>query len=237
MRRPLFGLVSLMALSAPAFAGPSIAVSPGMTAAQFRSFSEDMGAALSERVLAGAAPLGVAGFDIGVGGSTTAIQDGNSWEAATGETSARLALPTLYASKGLPFGIDIGGSYSAIPNSNIRLIGAEVSYCIYGGSPWLPALAIRGTYSRLSGVPQLQFNTRGVELAISKGIGPWTPFAGVGRIRVDSAPTVGGLAEQVFDENKVFVGSSISLGPVNLSIEADRIGNDDSISAKFGLRF
>lgn len=238
MRRRLLGITTLLALSGPALAGTHIAISPAMTQTQFNSFSEDLGAALSYKDLTPAAPLGTSGIDFGVAASDTSIQHPDSWQAATHDNSSSVSLPTLYLSKGLPFGIDIGGTYTALPNSNIRLLGAEVSYALLRGSADLPALSVRATYTKLSGVNQLSFSTRGLELSISKGFGPLTPYAGIGRVRVDSDPNgIGGLTPQSFYENKGFVGADIQLGAVNLAIEGDRIGGNNSVSAKVGVRF
>jgi len=238
MRRRLLGITTLLVLSGPAFAGTTIAISPSMTQTQFNNFSEDLGAALTYKDLTPAAPLGLSGIDFGVGATNTSIAHPNSWQAATHENSTSITLPTLYLNKGLPFGIDIGGAYTALPNSNIRLLGAQVSYAILQGGPLSPAVALRATYSKLSGVNQLSFSTRGLELSISKGFGVLTPYAGFGRIRVDSTPNdIAGLAPQTFYESKAFVGADINLGSVNIAIEGDRIGGNNSVSAKVGLRF
>lgn len=238
MRRRLLGFMTLLALSGPVLAQTHIAISPGMTQAQFNNFSEDLGAVLSYRDLAPPVPLGSSGIDFGVGGSDTSIQHPGSWQAATHDSSTSVFLPTLYLSKGLPLGIDIGGTYTALPNSNIHLLGAQISYALLQGGSGFPALALRATYTRLSGVNQLSFSTRGLELSLSQSFGRLTPYAGVGRVRVDSDPNgVGGLAPQTFYENKGFVGADINLGALNLAIEGDRIGGNNSVSAKIGVRF
>lgn len=238
MRRHLFGITTLLALVSPAFAGTNVTISPGMSQPEFHSFSENLGAALSYKDLAPAAPLGASGIDFGITTTHTQIQDAGAWQAGTGGTGNSLTLPTLYADKGLPFGLDIGGSYTALPNSNIRLLGARVSYSLLSGNSTLPAVALRATYTKLSGVNQLDFSTRGLELAFSKRFGTTTPYAGLGRIWVSSTPNNAlTLAPDHFYENKAFIGVNMNLGMVDLAVEGDHIGSDNSISAKIGLRF
>ena len=165
---------------------------------QFRLLSEDLGAALSYKPILPAEPLGIIGFDIGIEINATQLQNSAIFSlAASGESIDTLVLPKLHVHKGLPFGLDVGASYSAVPDSNIKLWGAEVRYAILQGSTVTPAVAVRASYSTLVGVNQLKFATTGLDLSISKGFAMFTPYAGIGKVWVRSTPdeTITTLAE------------------------------------------
>ena len=68
-------------------------------------------------------------------------------------------MPKLHITKGLPYNIDIGASM-AVPNSDIKLMGFEARYALLEGSAATPALGLRAAYSKLSGVDQLDFNSK-----------------------------------------------------------------------------
>jgi hypothetical protein len=55
------------------------------------------------------------------------------------------------------------------------------------------------------------------------------------RIKANAANT--GLAEEKFDKGRVFGGVNLNLVGVNLAFEAEKLGNNTSLSAKLGIRF
>ncbi|MFO1319156.1 MAG: hypothetical protein U1F52_06040 [Burkholderiales bacterium] len=207
---------------------------------EFRLLSEDLGAAFSYKPLTPAEPLGITGFDIGVAITGTQIKHSALLDRATsaGNLPSYLPVPTLRANKGLPFGIDIGLMAAAVPNSNVRLLGGELRYAVVSGNVALPAVAIRGSYTKLSGVDQLDLDTKGLDLSISKGLLNFTPYGGIGRVWVSSTPNgIGTLSKESFGLNKVFVGVNFNMLLVNLAVEADRTGENNTFGVKLGLRF
>ena len=210
-----------------------------LSQSDFRLLSEDLGAALSYKPLIPAEPLGITGFDLGIEVSATKLENAAIFDnAVTGSAPDTLYLPKLHVHKGLPFGFDIGASYSAVPDSNIKVWGAEVRYAILKGGTATPAVAVRGSYSALEGVSQLKLTTTGVDVSISKGFAMFTPYAGIGRVWVRSTPDSStGRAEEDFDLNKVFVGVNMNLAVINIAIEGDKTGDATSYGIKFGWRF
>lgn len=210
---------------------------------EFRNLSEDLGSALSYKAVAPAEPLGILGFDIGVEASSTTLQHKDIFDKACNNCSFNsLVVPKVHAHKGLPFGIDVGLMYSTVPNSNIKMTGMELRYAILEGGVAMPALAVRGTYSKLSGVDQLDLSTKGVELTVSKGFAMLTPYAGVGQNWVTSTPNTTGLGgvtlqEEEFTQSKYYVGLNLNLGLLNLAAELDETGGASTASAKLGFRF
>ena len=207
--------------------------------ANFRLLSEDLGAALSYKAILPAASLGITGFDIGIEASITKLEHPEIFGAAvSGSTSDTLVLPKVHVHKGLPLGFDVGASYAAVPNSNIKLWGAELRYALVEGGPATPAVALRGSYSALEGVSQLKLTTTGVDVSVSKGFALFTPYAGVGKVWVRSAPDTSiPLVEEDFSLNKIFVGANLNLGVVNIAVEGDKTGDATSYGIKFGWRF
>lgn len=207
--------------------------------AQFLALSRDLGAALSFKPLIPSESLGLTGIDLGVGVTATRLVNERVWAAATNDDDIPnyLPIPTLRAHKGLPFGIDVGATYAGVPGTNLKLWGAELRWAFVEGNAAVPAVAIRGSYSRLFGVDQLDARTSGIDLSISKGFLMLTPYAGIGHVWVTSTPKVGNLARESFGMNKAFAGLNVNLGLVNLDFEADRTGKANSYGIKVGFRF
>ena len=207
------------------------------TQSAFRSLTEDLGAALSYKSLSPATPLGITGFDVGVDASFTHLNS-NAFGTASNSSKSVLPLARLRAQKGLPFDFDIGLSYAAVPGSNIKLWGGELRYAVLPGSVATPALAVRGSYSKLSGVNQLDFDTKGIDVSISKGFFGLTPYGGIGRVWANATPrNVAGLGSESVGLNKVFAGVNFGLGIFAVGGEFDRTGRSNTYSVKAALRW
>lgn len=210
-----------------------------LTQAEFRQLSEDLGSALSYKAVLPVEPLGIVGFDIGFEVTATKVENSAAWDRASSDSnSSTIYLPKVHVHKGLPLGIDVGAFYSAVPDSNIKLWGAEVRYALAKGSTATPAVGLRGTYTTLAGVDQLDLNTKGIELAISKGFLNITPYAGAGYVWTTSTPKgVTALSKEEFGQTKYFVGSNFNFAVLNLDLEVDRTGSTTSYGVKAGWRF
>ncbi|MBI3546360.1 MAG: hypothetical protein HY081_07170 [Gammaproteobacteria bacterium] len=206
---------------------------------EFRNLSEDLGSALSYKAVIPAEPLGVIGFDIGAEVTATKLQNPAAWDrASSGSAPSTVYVPKLHLHKGLPAGFDVGAFYTSVPNSNIKLWGGELRYALLKGSTAMPAIGVRGAYSKLNGVDQLDFHTTSMELSISKGFLMVTPYAGVGRVWTVSEPVgVANLKKEEFSQGKYFVGANLNLGLVNVALETDKTGEATSYNAKLGFRF
>jgi hypothetical protein len=232
-------LLILGCMAQPVLAATIALQGTGLSQSDFRALSEDLGSALSYKAVTPAAPLGVTGFDVGVEVTSTSMsQSATAWNKATGDTISNLYIPKLHIAKGLPFGFDVAAFISEVPAAGIKLVGAELRYAIMEGGIALPAIGIRGAYTKLSGVDLLAFDTRSVDVSISKGFAFFTPYAGVGEVWTNSTPdAITGLTAESFSQNKVFYGANLNLGLVNFALEGDKTGNAQSVSAKIGFRF
>jgi hypothetical protein len=239
--KKLLPLICALGFAQPALAA-NISTLGALSPSDFRTLSEDLGAALSYKPVTPAAPLGTTGFDMGVEVTQTdTSKSAQLWTKATagGSSVSKVYVPKLHIAKGLPFGIDVAAFYSKIPSTNISLVGAELRYAILEGGIATPAVAIRGSYTKLGGVDQLSLDTKGLDVSISKGFAFFTPYAGVGQVWVDSKANVSPptLPEQKFTQSKVFVGANLNLGITNLAAEVDKTGGIQSVSVKLGFRF
>ena len=231
------GLVfaSLFAVSLPV-AAKDINIQP-LNQNEFHALSEDLGAALSYKPLTPTAPLGLTGFDVGIAVTATKLQN-RAVFAQAGADISNAAVPSLRVHKGLPFGIDVGVMAGAVPGTNIKLYGGELRYAFVSGGVAMPAIGIRGSYTKLTGVDQLDFDTKGVDLSISKGFLMFTPYGGIGKVWVSSTPNgIPALSKESLSLNKVFVGANLNFGLMNLAFEGDRTGEATSYGAKLGFRF
>lgn len=212
-----------------------------MTGSDFRELSKELGGALAYRNLAPAAPLGITGFDVALQTSAINICNESSyWQAAGGDdVPSILLLPTVRVKKGLPFSIDIGAMYSQVPDSEIKLYGAEVGMALLDGTLATPALGLRATYTRLEGVEELDLQTAGVDAALSKGFLFLTPYIGGGMLWVDSQAkgAIAALGSDTSWQPRGFAGLKISPLPL-LSITAEvEYASQTIYSLKAGLSF
>ena len=237
--KKLFALICTLGIAQPAMAA-NLSTLQALGQSEFRTLSEDLGAALSYKPLAPAAPLGTTGFDMGIEVTQTDMsKSAAAWSKATGGGSSisKLYVPKLHFDKGLPFGIDVAAFYSKVPSTNISLYGGELRYAILDGGLAQPAIAIRGSFTKLSGVSQLSLDTKGLDISISKGFAMFSPYAGIGQVWVNSTANVANLASEKFTQGKVFVGANLNLGFTNLAAEIDKTGGIQSVSMKLGFRF
>lgn len=205
---------------------------------QFQVLAKNLAAATSYKALAPAEPLGTLGFDVGVELTTTDLdKDIFQLASAADWDYSFLPLAKLHAHKGLPFNFDVGAFYTSVPDTDIKVFGAEVRYALLAGSIATPAVAVRLSYSKMEGVDQLELDNKGIDVSVSKGFAILTPYAGVGRVYSTVKPVDIEVLKTVdLEEAKVFAGININLG-VNLAFEVDRTAGITSYSAKVGLRF
>jgi hypothetical protein len=240
MKRLTAALATATVLAAfPATAAENIDRINALVQTEFRQLSEDLGSTLSYKAVTPAVSLGILGVDFGVEVTATKLEHRGAWDrASSGTAPITVYVPKFYVHKGLPLGFDVGAFYSSVPRTNISLWGAELRYALIDGGPATPALGLRGTYSKLSGINQLNFDTKGLELVISKGFANFTPYAGVGHVWVTSTPVgVSNITKEKFGQDKIFIGGNLNLAVLNLAIEADRTGNARSYTFKLGWRF
>ncbi len=173
-----------------------IEFNPATTQEEFAQFSRTMGQAIFATPVEPARASGLLGFNVGVAATLVKIDQNASWwrhavpannDFLTGGGYA--AVPRLVASKGLGFAT-VSGTYAKIQNSDVKAYGGAIDVPVVRGSVVTPELAARGSYATISGIDVYKLKTYGLELFISKGFGPLTPYAAVGRQRTNATGTV-----------------------------------------------
>lgn len=214
-----------------------ITLPPGYGQTEFQDLSEQLGLAIAYIPLAPAEPLGLLGFDVGVEITAVKIDHNEAfWKAVMPGTPPRyLPVPKLHAQKGLPFGIDIGLVYSKVPSSNIGMLGGELKWALLKGTLATPALAVRGSYTTLTGVDNLDIATYGADVSVSKGFAFITPYIGLGQVWIKSSSDALGFDESLAAP-KIFVGAKLSLMVLSLAAEAD-YSKVPSYSLRLSLSF
>lgn len=228
MKKLFVAFLAVFLVSSHAWAGKADIDLKGLKGSvneQFRDLSRQIGMAVAYKPVAPAEPLGILGFDIGIEATFAKIDnDSTFWQDAAPDMPSMLPIPKIHLAKGLPFGIDVGVIYSEIPESKISLLGAEVKWAILEGTMATPAVAVRGTYTKLDGIDGLDLNTKGIDISISKGLLMLTPYAGIGQVWIDSDPSgtgIAGLSKASISETKFFGGVQASLLIFKITAEVE----------------
>lgn len=210
-----------------------------LTQAEFRALSEDIGSAIAHKGMIPSEGLGITGFDIGASIGATEVAHRDVLRKAAGGASMPKAVPmaSVRIVKGLPFDIDIGVVQTSLYDTDVRATGGEIRWAFVPGSTVLPAVALRVSGSKLSGVQQLEMRTLGADLSISKGFLFLTPYAGVGAVETKSRAPGTTLRDESFRQDRVFAGVNLALVPLAINVEADRTGEATSYNIKFAIRW
>lgn len=236
MRKLVLGLLCLGAV-APAIA-KDIDIDCSNCQEAFDSVSHDLIATIDYKGLAPAEATGIAGFGVGLVMTYVPVDVDAHWQQVTGEDFSGLGLVGLQVTKGLPLDLDVGAFYTTVPGTNLDVYGAELRYAILAGSTTSPALALRATYVAVGGVEELELESTSADVALSKGFGPVTPYAGVGYVMGTATPEPGHNLEEVeVEEMKAFVGVRLSLGLVEITPEIGQVGDIATYSARLGFSF
>ena len=232
-------IVLCLSLQTSVFA-KDLKLSTDFTEQNFKDLVKDLGSAISFNPLSPAEPLGLIGFDMSIEATSTKLDDEDHFKKAfQNDAPSSIIIPRLHIQKGLPFGIDVGAMYSKVPSSNISLMGVELKYAILKGDVILPAIAVRGAYSKLNGVDDLDLSTLEADLMISKGILMFTPYAGVSAVRVSGKEKTSFLNFKEEEETitKTFIGLQITPLPLlNITVESS-FGDMTQYGLKLGFRF
>ena len=237
--RSIWIALALPFVVAPAFGSDTTinCTSPTTCQNQFASVSEDAVAAIDYKALEPAASTGLVSLGIGVVGTYVPVKK-SDWSGVTSENVSGIGAVGLQVLKGLPFDIDLGAFYSAVPTTSIKLYGGEIRYAILSGSAVSPALSIGGSYVKLTGVDHLSLSTKSADLRASKGFPFLTPYVGVGYVWGDSNPeNVPPLHDVKVNKTKAYLGARISLGFFDIVPEVGEVGDNILYNLKLGFSF
>ncbi len=248
MKKSIIAVLLVLSMSVPALAKTEITLPAGFGQELFKGLSTDLGMAISYVPLAPAEPLGGVLPHVDAGVEVTGVQIDTKkdyWKIVEANVPGNkipstLPFPKFHIQVGLPvIPIDLGYVYASIPGTDIKYMGGEIKYAILKGGIATPALALRGAYTKLSGVTDLDISTKSLDLSISKGFLVFTPYAGYGMVWIDSkekSPLVN-LKDESITQGKGFVGCKFTFFPLmNLVAEAD-FAKVSSYSLRLNLHF
>lgn len=239
--------VTLTAVVLMSGAGPVVAadndivLSPSLAQGTFNTLVDELGMATAYDPFSPAETLGVTGFELGASVTMVKIDDA-VWNDALSDADApsMLPVPRLMARKGLPFGFDIGASYTSVPGSNVTVIGGELRKSLIEGTTAIPAVSVLGHFSNLSGVDDLDLSTYGIDLGISKGFAIFTPYGGIGQVWYEGTEHTSSLALDPRDtsETRGYLGMRFGFLPfMNLTAQADFSSVVNSYTLRLNLGF
>ena len=235
MRNTLIAV--LMLAAAPPALAKDVDIEPGAVQSAFDAVAEDLVAAIDYKAVGPAEATGIAGFGIGVVATYVPVDEAD-WNNVTGSDFGEIGMVGLQASKGLPFGIDLGLFYASAPGSNVDVMGGEIRYAFLEGGAATPAVAVRLAHVVVSGIDDFDLDSTSLDLSVSKGFGPFTPYAGIGYVQgaADPDPSFG-LDKAEVEETKLFVGARLSLGIIEFTPQFDQVGDASSYSLRMGFSF
>jgi len=212
-----------------------------ITAEDFAKFSRIMAQGIYADPISPARASGLLHFDIGIGATLIKIdQNADYWKRSVPKdiivNGGYVGVPRLIVSKGYGGGT-ISGSYAKINDTGIKIYGGALDMPIIRGTIATPEVSLRGVYSKLSGVDVYRLKTYGVEAFISKGFGPITPFAAVGRMKTDARGSIDSVDFNLKDRssiNRYSAGVRVSLLVPKIVIEATQ-AEQRSYSAKISV--
>jgi hypothetical protein len=87
----------------------------------------------------------------------------------------------------------------------------------------------------------LDVSTYGADLSVSKGFGPFTPYAGIGQVAINSSSDAtgsggGALKDESVSATHTFIGAKLSLLMLSVVAEAD-LAAVPSYSLRLNLSF
>jgi hypothetical protein len=225
-----------LAAAAPAHAADFADVG-GLLQGEFRDLARDLGAAFSYKGVTPATPLGALGFDVGVEVTETRMEHSRLFALAGAGDTSRVVIPKLHVHKGLPLGFDISAFVAGATDIDARLFGAGVRWTLADDGWVFPAVGIRASATRATGTGDLKLGTAAVDVMVSKKFAALTPYAGAGAVRTQASVANSALREERLNESRVFAGVNLNLLAANLAFEAEKMGDNLSLSAKLGWRF
>jgi hypothetical protein len=203
---------------------------------QFHGLSQDLGAAFSYKGVAPATPLGTLGIDVGVELTRTSIEHESAFSRA-GTGVSDIFVPKLHVHKGLPAGWDIGAFVGGASDVGATLFGADLRYAILDDGIARPAVAVRLSGTKATGLGNLDVSTAALDVMASKKFAVLTPYLGAGYVRTWTSVSNSGLNDERLGQGRYFGGLAFTFLTMNLAVEAERAGENTSLSAKLGFRF
>ena len=238
MRTPLVvaALLGGLAAASPARAAdfPDIG---NLVQGEFRDLARDLGAVSSYKGVIPATPLGTLGFDVGLEVTHTQLENSRLFSLAGADDYSSLVIPKVHVHKGLPANFDVSAFVGGVTQVDAYVWGAAIRWTLADDGLVYPAVGVRASATKTTGTGDLKVATGALDLLVSKKFTVVTPYIGAGVVRTEASVANSFLAKEKVDESRVFGGVNVNLVAMNLAFEAEKMGDNVSLSAKIGWRF
>ena len=228
--------------------------------AAFSGITREYALALAPTLLAPAETMGINGFQFDLQFSVTSINAAKDyWQLGIEDETPPdvFVVSRIGVRKGLPGSFEIGMSTSYLIESELWMVGTMLKWGLHEGMASVPVdLAVRATYSKMVGSPQLDISMVGMDVVLSKSFGvagvvnisPYVAYSPVwstaGSQVLDATPGAidSPTGDFVFAEetqlvNRFTVGSRFIMGLLNLTGEAAITPEQQTYSANVGIDF
>ncbi len=225
---------------------PFFDLHPELTRDEFQQFTAELGALLRFRQLGDTAPLGRGEVDLGVQFGNASIDDSTpawnnaiSYPKADQHLSSAMSFPRIVGRFGVSDRVDIGVLGGLAPHANYGLVGVDTRIALLKQGPTRPvSVSVRPSLSLLVAPSEVLVGNAGVDLSVSRAIGPVSPYAGVAasssgaverskNVHLDPVSAGASLA---------YAGMSYHLRPLVLSAEVEK-GKQFRYAFAIGTRF
>ena len=210
----------------------------GERADETDEFFAELASVNSASPIEGAGSHGTTGFTLGVGVNAPSI-DGENAHVQRQTTDKyiqpsgdRLYLTKLYFTKGLFSPVDVGINFGTAQGSVVQQVGGYLQWTIFEAFR-MPALALRATIARLSGLQDTSFSSAGATAVASWGfLGILTAYGSYG-MNWNEAETRalagesgdGAIEKSSFTTHPVTVGLQANIVPPFVTIAAETLGD------------
>jgi len=219
---------------------------PELTQAEFDEFTKELGSILRPRQLSDATTLGRGRFDLGLEFSHAGIDDSKgAWNNTMSHPSSdhylgdAIQFPKVFARLGVSDRVDVGVSGGLDPRSNWGLATVDAKIALVRQGPARPvSLAIRPSLASLIGPREVWVGSAGIDISISRAMGPWSPYAGfssLASLGVERSDDVD-LDKSLVTTSPVFAGVTYRAGALAFSAEVEH-GKLNSYAVRASARF
>lgn len=228
--------LSLAAILAPA---PALAqqsnslfdLQTGLTKAEFKARTAELGSILRFRQLGDPETLGKGAVVVSVEFANTAIDDRYS--------SRSMPRPRVAARIGVSDRVDLGAWGGVDTEADFGLAGIDAKIAVLTQGPSMPvSLSIRPSITSIIGPSELWVGNASIDVAMSRAIGSFTPYVGVatsGSLGVERSSDVK-LDPVVADQSVSYAGVSYGWRKFVAAVEVEK-GSLVSYGVRLGTRW
>lgn len=235
----LLALALLASLPAQAY---EISRARDASQGQLGDIADDLVAALSFKPLQPSYPAGGWQWDMGFYGSTTFVDEADTWQAATGTRVKTVDTAGISASFKLPYSLQLGVLAAAINNTDDQLYGLDLRYPLLRRMGGLALLSARASASVVYGIEDFHVSTESLELianhTLPATLGTLTPFASVGVVIGQINPSGDtGLGREYPVQGRIAAGLGWALHGFDIGVEAEQTNRNTGLGLRLSARF